>query len=521
MDRRNFIKAGAAVTLFSGLGVGDAQDVPSHTWDQYDFGSGPKATDRLNQGPFGIEQDEGWYTILVTSQSDKPVKNYGLGLVGYTWEESGPSIAARKGQETLEQHVEKLSSLPFVDVLYIRCDWRDVQTRAGKLELNPVWKLTFDAAKRHNLRVGFRIQMSNTVGQPGRLALPDFLQEKVPLVKIGKMQSYGSHQFIEPRYDHPAFQSAFKELNELLVAEFDDNPLMEYVDLMMYGFWGEGHTSDLPGPFPDYLTAEKSFVEMTRLQLELWKKVPLAINTQPDISNVGNNKVLDMCTRAGCWLRSDSIIIEEPIQIEELRNRPPWLAVVMEDGYYRQYKVDPNYIPADDAGINVLEKWMLHVLDLGANYWSLWTESDNLARYYERYPNGFDTLRRRMGYRVRPSWVWQRKRYGTDELIVAFANDGVAGVPGVLRVYVESMDGRVKVGGSLDAGHPYGGKLRQASFILPLGMDGQQLKIRAEIETKGGIRRPVRWASAQPANPDGSLTIQLIRHDDKRWRKGV
>src|SRR2546422_9966032 len=28
---------------------------------------------------------------------------------------------------------------------------------------------------------------------------------------------------------------------------------------------------------------------------------------------------------------------------------------------------------------------------------------------------------------VRPSWVWQRKRYGTDELVVAFANDGVAG----------------------------------------------------------------------------------------------
>jgi hypothetical protein len=478
-------------------------------------------TDRLNQGPFGIEQDEGWYTILVTSQSDKPVRNYGLGLVGYTWEESGPSIAARNGQETLEQHVEKLSTLPFVDVLYIRCDWRDVQTRAGKLDLNPVFKLTLDAAKRHNLRVGFRIQMSNTAGQPGRLALPDFLQQKVPLVKIGKMQSYGSHQFIEPRYDHLAFQSAFRELNELLVAEFDDNPLMEYVDLMMYGFWGEGHTSDLPGPFPDYLTAEKSFVEMTRLQLELWKKVPLAVNTQPDISNVGNNQVLDMCTRAGCWLRSDSIIIEEPIQIEELGNRPPWLAAVMEDGYYRQYKVDPNYIPTDDAGINVLEKWMLHVLDLGANYWSLWTESDNLARYHERYPNGFDTLRRRIGYRVRPSWVWQRKRYGTDELIVAFANDGVAGVPGVLRVYVESMDGRVKVGGSLDAGHPYGGKVRQASFVLPKGMDGQQLRIRAEIETKGGMRRPVRWASAQPVNPDGSLTIRLIRHDDQRWRKGV
>lgn len=520
MNRRNFIKAGATLSLVGGLSPQKAQEVPSHNWDGYDFGTGPKVSDRLNQGPFGIEQDEGWYTVLVTSPSNRPVKNYGLGLVGYTWEEGGPSLAARAGTETLEQHVEKLSTLPFVDVLYIRCDWRDVQTRAGKLDLNPVFKLTLEAAKRHNLRVAFRIQMSNTEGQPGRLALPEFLQQQVPLVKIGK--TYGSrHEFVEPRYDHPYFQIAFRELNELLAREFDDNPLMEYVDLMMYGFWGEGHTSNLHSPFPDYLTAERTFLEMTKLQLELWKKVPLAVNTQPDISHVGNKEVLDQCVRAGCWLRSDSIVIEEPIQIEELANRPPWLAVVMEDGYYRQYKIDPAYLPVDEAGINVMEKWMLHCLDLGANYWSLWTESDNLRQYYERYPNGFDTLHRRIGYRVRPSWVWQRKRYGTDEVIVAVTNDGVAGVPGVLRLYVESTDGKIKIGGSLDGGHPHAGKIRQASFLLPKGLDRQKMRIRAEIETKGGIRRPVNWATAQPCNPDGSISFDLLRHDDQKWRKGV
>ena len=164
---------------------------------------------------------------------------------------------------------------------------------------------------------------------------------------------------------------------------------------------------------------------------------------------------------------------------------------------------------------------MLHALDLGSNYWSLWTESSNLARYNERYPKGFETLRKRIGYRVRPSWVWQRKRYGTNELIVAFANDGVAGVPGILRIFVESMDGKNIISGSLDAGHPHGGKLRQASFILPKGLDGKQIKMRAELETKGGIRRPVRWASAQQPNVDGSLTIELLRNDDRRWRKGV
>src|SRR5581483_6471219 len=69
-------------------------DVPAHLWQGYDFGSGP------------------------------PVRHPGLGLVGYAWEESGPSLAARAGRETLAQHVDKISSLPFVDVLYIRCDWR-------------------------------------------------------------------------------------------------------------------------------------------------------------------------------------------------------------------------------------------------------------------------------------------------------------------------------------------------------------------------------------------------------------
>src|SRR5215204_2444660 len=142
MHRRNFIKTAATVAVVSG--IGSSQDLPSHNWDRYDFGPGPTVAERLDQGPFGIEQDQGWYTVMVTSQSDKPIRNYGTGLVGYTWEEGGPSLAAREGKETLEQHVDRLSSLPFVDVLYIRCDWRDVQSRQGRLNLHPVFKLTFD-----------------------------------------------------------------------------------------------------------------------------------------------------------------------------------------------------------------------------------------------------------------------------------------------------------------------------------------------------------------------------------------
>jgi hypothetical protein len=286
------------------------------------------------------------------------------------------------------------------------------------------------------------------------------------------------------------------------------------MDLMMYGYWGEGHTGDLPSPFPDYPTAEKTFIELTRLQLEAWKKTPLAVNTQPDASRVGNRVVQDMAVRAGCWLRLDSIIHNEPIQIEELANRPPWLAVIMEQGWRRDY--DVGKIPVDSSGVNAKDKSMLHVLDLGANYWSLWTEADNLARYHDRYPKALTTLQQRIGYRVRPSWIWQRERFDHPELIVAFTNDGVSGIPGILRVTVEHLDGPFRMSGCLDAGQPYGGKLRQASFLLPRELFGQKIKIRGDLETNGVSRR-LEWACAQELNPDKSHTVQLKEKGKLVW----
>ncbi len=511
------MKAGAALAA-----VGPAlarAEVRPHLWQGHDFGPGPSVAERLDQGPFGIEQDEGWYTIATTTPSDGRVTNPGLGLVGYTWEENGPALAAREGRETLEQSVEALAALPFVDVLYIRCDWRDVQSRPGRLDLNPVWAATREAARRRGLRVAFRVQLSNPEIQPAKLALPDFLQPKVPLVTIRSRSSRGPER-VEPRYDHPEFQRAFRELNELLAAELDKDPLVEFADLMMYGFWGEGHTSDYPSPIPDAALAERTFLDMTERQIEAWRRVPLVVNTQPDISRTGNRAVLERAVRGGCWLRSDSVILDEPEQIEELAHRPPWLGVVMEDGYHRHYRRDTPRYRVDAAGVDVIEHTLLHALDVGANYWSLWTAAENGARYRRERPAAFEALERRLGYRVRPSWVWQRKREASDELVVAFANDGAASPPGVLRVAAETRDGRRLAGGGLDAGHPHAGRLRLASFRLPRGHAGGQVRLRAELEVKG-VRRAVRWACAQPLDADGALVVRLKRHDEPDWRKGI
>ena len=46
------------------------------------------------------------------------------------------------------------------------------------------------------------------------------------------------------------------------------------------------------------------------------------------------------------------------------------------------------------------------------------------------------------------------------------------------------------------------------------------MRLRAEIEVKG-VRRPVRWACAQPLDADGALVVRLKKHDEPDWRKGV
>src|SRR6185312_3948859 len=280
MNRRDLLKSGAVLPLLPGLrALADNPNDPAgprHLWQGYDFGSFFPANERLNQGPFDIDQDQGWQTVLFTTASEKPLRNPGLGLVGYTWEEGGPSIAVREGRQTLEDHVEKMASLPFVDVLYIRCDWRNVQKQEGRLDLDSVWDLTLAAAKKHGLRVAFRIQSSNTVYQPEQLALPKFLRERVPMVRVTHRSdatetSRKTDIWMEPQYDHPEYLKALKELNRLLADRFDGDPLIEWVDMMHVGFWGEGHFGGNTNTFPDFATAQRTLNAMIRIQMELWK----------------------------------------------------------------------------------------------------------------------------------------------------------------------------------------------------------------------------------------------------------
>jgi hypothetical protein len=496
MQRRNFIKAGGLAVL---LGSTRTHAASVHNFDGYDFGPGPAVADRLYQGPFPTERYSGWQVVMATTASTDVIPGFGMGLVTYLCDEVGPPA---KPGEQLEKSLDDLARLSLGTKLYLRVNWKDVQRKPGRLDLCEHWQIAFDLAKRYDKRLGLRVMMSNPDVEGS--ALPDFLSRRVPMVELGEWQ--GRRRY-EPRYDDPVFQSAFDELTGLLADAYDGHPQVEYVDTAMYGFWGEGHTWPFErNPFPDYATAEATWVRMLEKQLAHWERTPLTTNTQPDFSKVGNFELLERTVRSHNWLRTDTIFIENE-QIEALSNRPPWTGVTVEVGM-------SDGSPASlhpSEGVTHTDNIIGHVQDVGACYFSLWNWhrilAERIQNYYEQFPDALNGLAHSIGYRVRPSWVWTYEAGEETGLILGLVNDGIAGVPGVLRISIVEEAGRVLASGGVDAGYPLPRKVRQVKLPLPRGTEWKGLRVKGELEVKGQ-RYPVRWACKQSLNADGTLTLR-------------
>jgi hypothetical protein len=514
--RRDFLKAGAASVATAGASVAAQAQYLEHLWSNYDWGNGPPVTNRLYQGPFtnyGTDANApGGEVVMATSPSRDIVPNYGMGLTAYVSGDIGPP---RLRGQSLERSIEDIIKLPFTQKVYLRPNWREVQSRPGKLDLLDWWQITFDIARQYGKRVGFRIMLENPdFPEPG---MPAFLMEKVPYVPLkgswpgDRSQVRYRKKHAMPRYDNPAYQAGFDELNALLADAYDGSPDVEYMDTMMYGFWGEGHTWPYDGNvFPSNAIAQVTMMRMLATQLRYWRRTPLVTNTQPDFNNVGNAAMLDQTVRSNNWIRSDTIFIENT-QIEALSNRPPWVAAISE---VPMTTGAANRLGIED-GVTLNEQVIAHVLAVGANYWSIWNWHEiaaaNVLSYYDKYPEPIDYIARRIGYRIYPAFIWPFERDGGAGVVIGFANDGVSSPPGIVRITLSNAGGKVLASGCLDPGYPRPTGIRQAMLSWPTREEWSGLKLRAELEVKGVIH-PLRWACRQELNSDGSLTLHRNVH---------
>ena len=146
-----------------------------------------------------------------------------------------------------------------------------------------------------------------------------------------------------------------------------------------------------------------------------WKRVPLVVNTQPDISETGNAAVLELAIARRLLAALGQ---RDPRRADPDRaavaNRPPWLAVVMEDGYHRHYRTDGAALPRGRGGRRRDRAHDAATPSTSARTTGRSGRRRRTSRgYHERASRRPSTaLRQRIGYRVRPSWVWQRKRDG-------------------------------------------------------------------------------------------------------------
>lgn len=517
MDRRNFLKKSAvsAVALsLTQLHLPDAAAwVPQHNWDGYDFGKAQDVPDRLNQGPFPQYYPEDLYggeVVMQTTPGKQLINCFGMGLTSYISGDLGcPHVAGK----STEQVIDELFRFPLATKVYIRPTWRHIQKRRGVLEPDDYWKITFDKAAKYGKKVGFRIMMN----APDIVedALPDFVLKKVPMFKLKgewkREKPELSKPNLQPDMTNPYFLECYEEMQQLLADKYNGAAEVEYQDTSLYGLWGEGHTWPYDGsPYKSRDDIEAALVKIFDIQQRLWNKVPLMTNTQPDYSNVGNSEIVDRTIKSGNWLRTDTIFIENE-QIEALANRPAWTAAACEcaltDGREETMRKDNAGLPYNEAIIS-------HVKDVGANYFSLWNwhkiNPDQLYAYYSKYPEGLDGLASCIGFRIRPSWIWysESKKSGTG-LIIGLKNDGIAGVPGALRLTLYSDDGLQKSSGCVDSGYPKPMGVRQCFIPIPFGCkwDSGHLRLKAELLYKG-VLHPVPFACAQKLNSDGSLTIE-------------
>ncbi|HZJ22298.1 MAG TPA: hypothetical protein VFD54_03255 [Anaerolineales bacterium] len=458
---------------------------------------------------FPMTQTPGWQVVMATMPSDEPVPNFGMGLTAYI---IGDLLPKRKGNESVRETIEKIVQILMASKLYIRPTWRQMQNQRGKLDLLEHWQITLELAQKYNKRVGFRVMLANPDSEEA--TLPDFVLENVPMQFLGKGWDENDADAVRarrehfiPHYHHPYFLEALEEFDALLAERYNGHACIEYMDTYMHGFWGEGHAWPFESisPFPNQATGIETWMRIYEMQRVHWNKTPLVTNLQPDISNVGNDELVRRTIEAGEWLRSDTIFIE-PQQIELAGNRPPHIAFVsevgMSDGTPESLRIE--------NGIPHTENIIAHVRDVGANYWSLWNwhniHASHVMNYYNQYPEGIDAFNRVIGYRIRPAWIWTYGEPPHMGLIVGLSNDGISGVPGMIRLTLLDQSGNPVSSAILEAGHPIPHQVKLTRLELPEGVGWEGTRLRAELIVKG-LSHPIRWACRESVNPNGSITL--------------
>lgn len=441
------------------------------------------------------------------------IHNPGMGIIsmaisdhmvtGYTPQERAENDRKRPFRLT-EKMLEEVTALPYIDNLYIRVGWNDVQKEKGRLSLLSEFEMAVEAAQRAGISWGFRI-MQASPSNPREHLLPDFLADRLPMYPYYDGEVYGPSPRKLPLYTEE-YLKYWEEMLMLLGEKYDGMPSLEYEDVSGFGLWGEGHHGCRPtpdGPVVDLeLGSRERMEEVVRRLIDSHQRAfpltPMVLNLVLSEYRAGAQAIQN-----GCWVRRDSYYrwfqADQAWYGLQKRADAAMIFETVMPGIGTEDHEDPafrhSFMETPDR-----------MCDYGAAYGIVGFNIPDTLYADHMMPQLFEPFCRRLGYRLRPSIIWkQRKADGSGSLVLGMVNDGCANPPGNLYFQAES-------GGKTSGVQVNGGNLgeRMCLVEMPFPEDcTNEVRLRLFLET-GKKRRPVRFAAdVREAEAPLVLTVRL------------
>lgn len=426
------------------------------------------------------------------------IHNPGMGIIsmaisdhmntGYTPQERAANDR-KKPFKLTEKMLKDVTALSYIDNLYIRVGWNDVQKENGKLHLIPEFEMAVEAAKEAGIGWGFRI-MQASPSNPSEHLVPDFLADKLPMHSYYDGDFYGPYPKKLPLYTEE-YLKYWEEMLLMLGEKYDSDAGLEYADVSGFGLWGEGHhgcIDKITGQVKDLkLDSEERTEEVVARLIQSHQR---AFIETPMVLNLvlGEYVAAQKAIGDGCWVRRDSYY--HWFQADQaqygLMKRPD--AAMIFETVMPGIAMEDNEDPAFRCGYLEMPDRMC---DYGPAYGIVGFNPLDTLYADHMMPQLFDAFKKRLGYRLRPSICWKIEgECGKQSLVLGMVNDGVANPPGTVFIHAKGGGGETFV--PVEAG-ALGGRMTLIELPLPENC-GNRVDLSMEILI-GKKKRPVRFAA--------------------------
>lgn len=315
-------------------------------------------------------------TKFSVKEETKPVSNPHKGWVQYAY-----------SADNFEEYAVGIKNNPtwqFTDTVYTRFNWCNIETSKGKYDWSAIDKY-IELCKKYNKRFAFGIIPSDSGCDSKDGLVPQYVYDEGCKYDMAKTNSFYNKSGIQrtPVWSDPKYIEAALNLAKAVAERYDGNEYVEFIDVRMFGNWGEWHTYGLEG---STMPSDKIMMNSLDKWAEYFKKTQLVMPVNGDKPTDVTQYAVDL----GISLRRDGTIALKDSELALLIAVEKNLPAVGEFCYDYNYMVKNDMWEAERLR-TVVNNGKLTFYALGASVY------DGLDMYNANHEI-IDELQNRLGY---------------------------------------------------------------------------------------------------------------------------